>query len=412
MILSKCQQTVANDRHRFKVVIAGRRFGKSYLAIRELCYNARMPDKTVWYLTSSYRAAKMIVWKPLKKQLLELKWVEKINESTLEITLKNGSIISLKGSDNPDSLRGASLSYCVIDEVAEVDPELFYEVIRPALADQQGGALFIGTPKGKSNWSYDLFTNQLDYAEQWASWQFTTLEGGFVSASEIEAARRDMSDRQFRQEFEATFETFEGRIAWSFERDKNVMIIKDPDTQVLHIGVDFNVSPITAAIFVRHNDDMLQIDEVMMHSSNTQELADEIKNRYPRSRIFAYPDPSGRARKTAAGGATDFTILQNAGFTVKAPYRHNAVKDRINSFNARLCSSDSVRHLFIDPKCKHTIECLDKYQFKTDTQIPDKDHGWDHMFDAASYCVDFLFPLTKDIPEDFDSPQTWGHALA
>lgn len=411
MILSECQQQVAHDNHRFKVVIAGRRFGKTFLSIRELCYNARLPDKTVWYITSSYRAAKMIVWKPLKARLLELRWVSKINESTLEITLKNGSIIALKGADNPDALRGASLSYCVIDEVAEVDQDLFYEVIRPALSDQEGGALFIGTPKGKNNWAYDLFTHHQEFPEHWASWQFTTLQGGFVKPEEIEASRRDMSDRQFRQEYEATFETFEGRVAWAFDRDKNVVSLVDVDTSVLHIGIDFNVSPITAAIHVRHLDDMVQIDEVLMHSSNTQELCDEIIQRYPRSKMFAYPDPSGIQRKSSAGGNTDHSILANNGFIVKAPRKHNLVKDRINSYNARLCSSDGIRHLFIDTRCKNTIESLEKFCYKEGTQVPDKGQ-WDHMFDAASYCIDFLFPLTKEVEIDPYRPQTWGHALA
>jgi hypothetical protein len=370
-----------------------------------------MPDQTVWYITSSYRAAKMIVWKPLKARLLELRWVSKINESTLEITLKNGSVISLKGADNPDALRGASLSFVVIDEVAEVDSDLFFEVIRPALADQEGGALFIGTPKGKNNWAYDLYTHHHEFPEHWASWQFTTLEGGFVKPEEIEASRRDMSERQFRQEYEATFETFEGRVAWAFDRDKNVVKITDPDTSVLHIGCDFNVSPITAAIHVRHLDDLIQIDEVQMYSSNTQELCDEINNRYPRSKKFAYPDPSGIQRKSSAGGNTDHSILANNGFVVKSPRRHNAVKDRINSYNARLCSSDGIRHLFIDPKCKYTIESLEKFVYKEGTQQPFKGQ-WDHMFDAASYCVDFLFPLTKERIEDLDAPTAWTHALA
>ena len=86
----------------------------------------------------------MILWKPLKEQLLDLKWVKKINESELSILLKNGSTISLKGSENKDSLRGVSLSYCVIDEAADCDPDLFPEIVRPALADQQGGCMFIG----------------------------------------------------------------------------------------------------------------------------------------------------------------------------------------------------------------------------------------------------------------------------
>jgi hypothetical protein len=411
MKLSKPQQLVANDSHRFKVVIAGRRFGKTFLAIRELCYHARMPDKTVWYITSSYRAARMIAFKPLKKRLLELKWVSKINETTMEITLKNGSVIALKGADNPDSLRGASLSFVVIDEVAECDSELFFEVIRPALADQEGGALFIGTPKGKNNWSYDLFQQHHEIPKYWSSWQFTTLEGGFVKPEEIEAARKDMSERQFNQEFCATFETFEGRIAWAFDREKNVVKIEDPNIDVLHIGIDFNWQPITAAIHVRHNNDMFQIDEIMMHSANTQELCDEILSRYPRSKIFAYPDPSGKAMKTSAGGNSDHSILTNNGFIVKAPRKHNAVKDRINSYNARLCSSDGDRHLWIDPKCKHTIESLEKFVYKEGTQQPDKGQ-FDHMFDAASYCVDYLFPLVKEREIDLDAPMLWGHAIA
>jgi hypothetical protein len=370
-----------------------------------------MPNQTVWYITSSYRAARMIAFKPLKQRLLELKWVSKINETTMEITLKNGSVIALKGADNPDSLRGASLSFVVIDEVAEVEPDLFYEVVRPALADQEGGALFIGTPKGKNNWAYDLYTHYEEFPEHWASWQFTTLEGGFVKPEEIEASKRDMSERQFRQEFCASWETFEGRVAWAFDRDKNVVKITDPDTSILHIGVDFNVSPITAAIYVRNNDDLIQIDEVLMYSSNTQELCDEINNRYPRSKKFAYPDPSGVQRRASAGGNTDHSILANNGFVVKAPRRHNAVKDRINSYNARLCSADGDRHLWIDPKCKHTIESLEKFCYKENTQVPDKGQ-WDHMFDAASYCVDYLFPLVKETEEDPYRPQVWAHALA
>jgi hypothetical protein len=353
----------------------------------------------------------MIAFKPLKQRLLELKWVSKINETTMEITLKNGSVIALKGADNPDSLRGASLSFVVIDEVAEVDSELFYEVVRPALSDQEGGALFIGTPKGKNNWAYDLYTHYEEFPEHWASWQFTTLEGGFVKPEEIESARRDMSERQFNQEFCATFETFEGRVAWAFDRDKNVVKIDNPNVDVLHIGIDFNFQPITAAIHVRHNDDLFQIDEIVMHSANTQELCDEIKNRYPRSKLFAYPDPAGNQNRTSAGGRTDHSILTNNGLIVKAPRRHNLVKDRINSYNARLCSGDNDRHLWIDPKCRHTIESLEKFVYKEGTQTPDKGK-FDHMFDAASYCVDFLFPLVKERIEDPYAASTWGHALA
>jgi phage terminase large subunit len=353
----------------------------------------------------------MICWKALKKKLIELRWVKKINESELSCQLKNGSTISLKGSDNPDALRGVSLSYLVIDEVADCDEELFYEVLRPALADQQGGAMFIGTPKGKNNWSYDLYCLEQQFPEQWKSFQYTTLEGGFVKPEEIESARREMSERQFRQEFLATFETYEGRVAWAFEREKNVKKIENAPTDVLHVGIDFNVQPITASITVRQGDTLYAIDEIVIYSSNTNELCDEIKARYPRSKIFAYPDPSGSARRTSAGGHSDHSILSNAGFIVKAPRKHDPVKDRINAFNARLCDSMGIRHLFVDPKCKYTIESLEKFCYKEGTQIPDKDSGFDHIFDAISYAVAFLFPIRRDYGE-IEQPRRWTHSIA
>lgn len=420
MKLSPCQKEVANHPARFKVVIAGRRFGKTFLSIRELCYQARMPNREIFYITSSYRAAKMIVWKPLKRRLIDLRWVKKINESELSILLKNGSTISLKGAENPDSLRGPSLSYCVIDEAADVDANLWYEVIRPALADQRGGAMFIGTPKGKSNWTYDLYVKGLNLKQTaWKSFQYTTIQGGFVDQEEIDAAREDMSERQFNQEFLATFETYENRVAWGFDRTESVIDVpKDVNTSIIHVGMDFNVSPATAAISVKHTfmnadgtslDCMVQIDEIMMHSSNTDEMVIEIQNRYPKSKVFVYPDPSGNQRRTSAGGNTDHKILENAGFILKAPRKHDPIRDRVNAINAQFQNANSIRRLFIVNTCKHTIECLDKFTFKEGTQVPDKSSGYDHMFDALSYCIAYLFPIKKKV--EHKEPQRWGHAI-
>ena len=409
MRLSPIQQQVANDRHRFKVVIGGRRMGKTFLAIREMCYQARLPNRLIWYVTSSYRAAKMIAFKELKQRLIDLNWVRKINESELSVTLKNNTTIALKGADNFQSLRGIKLSYCVIDEAAQVQSDAFYEVIRPALADSQGGVLFISTPLGKNNWTFDLYNKEKEDPVNWKSWQFTTLEGGFVSDEEIEQARQDMSEKQFNQEFNATFESFGDQVAWAFNRDENIKELPNADLRTIYIGMDFNVAPINAAIMVREGEDLYIIDEIQMYSSNTDELATEIKRRYPNSKVFVYPDPSGAARKTSANGHTDFTILTNAGFNVKAPRRHDPVRDRINALNARLRSADSKNHLFVSKRCKYSIESLEKYCFKPGTQIPDKDSGFDHMFDAISYCVAFIFPLQR-VQEPF-VPERWGQKI-
>ena len=410
MALSQPQKTIVSDPHRFRVICAGRRFGKTYISIRELSRYASQPNQKVLYVAPTYRMAKGIVWDTLKLKLSKLRWIRKVNESDLNIRLINGTQINIRGADNFDSLRGLEYHFIVMDEAAMIDPRAWTEVLRPTLSNTRGHALFISTPTGKSNWFYDLFQRRESDPNYWSSHQFTSLDGGQIPEEEIEQARRDMDERTFRQEFEASFESFVGRIAYNFEREQHVKSIDDYDTNILHIGMDFNVSPMSAAVFVRNNDDLYCVDEIMMHSANTQDMVDEILNRYPSSKLFVYPDPSGSARKTAANGATDHSILANAGFIVKAPRKHNAVRDRINSFNSRLMTSQGSQHLWISPNCRNLIESLEKYCFKDGTTVPDKGQ-WDHMFDAASYCVDYLFPLTRT-PMPMPDPQRWTHNIA
>lgn len=406
MPLSNPQQSIVAAPQRFKVVIAGRRFGKTHLSIRELCLHAKEPEKEVWYVAPTYKQAKMIVFKKLRKKLLDLRWVRKINETSLSFELKNGSTISLKGADNYDSLRGVGLDFLVLDEFADIDEAAWTETLRPTLADKMGSALFIGTPKGM-NWAKDLYDMAEAYPDEWASFQYTTEDGGQVPLSEIEAARRSLDERTFNQEFRATFETFSGRIFYAFDRKVNVKAYSDPLPKELHLGVDFNIDPMSAVVAVKSGNLLHVIDEFKIFGSNTEELVEEVKARYPAHTIIAYPDPAGAQRKTSAGGKTDHTILRNAQFTIKAPHSHNAVRDGINAVNAKLRSSSGITTLLVDPKCKYVVECLEKQVYKEGTSIPDKDSGFDHMNDALRYMVDYLFPIrqpTAPLPV-----KHWGH---
>jgi len=276
--------------------------------------------------------------------------------------------------------------------------------------------MFIGTPKGIANWAYDLYQMELDFPDAWKSFQYTTIDGGNVTASEIEAAKRDLDERQFRQEFLATFETYTGRIYYAFDRVHNVKeapqaVSKTGDIGAVFIGMDFNIDPMSAVIAVRQGDDLYVIDEIRMFSSNTQEAVDEIKSRYPKTKVWVYPDPAARQRKTSAGGATDITILQNAGFVVKSPNSHTPVRDRINAVNSRLCDATGQRRLYIANSCKYTLEGLERHTYKEGTTQPDKDSGYDHMMDALGYMVDYLFPVRKDIDPSVLQPQRWGHNI-
>jgi hypothetical protein len=352
--------------------------------------------------------AKQIWWTQLKAKLTELRWIESSNEAELQIVLKNKSVIALKGADNPDSLRGLGLSFVVFDEFQDTPREAFTEVIRPALSDKKGRALFTGTPKGIGSWSHELFTRALN-EKDWSAFQFTTIQGGNVDAEEIEAAKRDLDWKTFQQEYEATFTTWSGVVAYNFDYKTHVKKLQDPETGVLHIGIDFNILPITACIAQIRGDQVHVFDEIRMEGSNTDELAEEIKNRYPYAKVVAYPDPASRQKKTSAGGRTDFSILMNAGFNVKARQSHTPVRDRVNGLNAKLKSAAGGVSLYIDPKCKFTIDSLQRLSYKESTSIIDKDSGLDHQFDALTYMTDYLFPIKTRI-ETVEEPLRWGVA--
>ena len=393
MQLTKPQSEIFCSPSRFRAVVAGRRFGKTFLSTGEILRAAiGGSNRNCWYVAPTYGAAKEIAWDMLIQTIPE-EYIQKTNETALTIKLINGSVISLKGAEKPNNLRGRALDFVVLDEFADMRPEAWNEVLRPSLSDRQGHALFIGTPKGRNHF-YDLWASGLDGAEGWDSFQYTTLQGGNVPEKEIEQARSDLDERTFNQEYCAEFVTYSGLIYYAFSRELPVINIDD-NNGTLHIGMDFNLDPMSAVICLRHGQDLLAIDEIVMYGSNTDEMVAEIKDRYPNRHIIIYPDPASRQRKTSAGGRTDLSILQNAGFSVKVKKQHPLVRDRINAVNSRLLSGDGNRHLFVSPKCKQTIKSLERQTYKEGTSIPNKD-GTDHMNDALGYLVEYLFPIRTE----------------
>ena len=184
------QRQVWDTDKRFKLLCSGRRFGKTYLCItRLICWAMEKPGSLCWYVTANYRMAKQIAWRQLKNMAPD-ELVVKRNESDLSVEFVNGSLIALRGADNEDSLRGVSLSALVIDEAAYVKQTAWEMVLRPALSDQGGPAWFITTPAGL-NWFHDLW-EQAQQQNDWDTFSFTTIQGGNVSAEEIEAEHKQL----------------------------------------------------------------------------------------------------------------------------------------------------------------------------------------------------------------------------
>jgi predicted phage terminase large subunit-like protein len=200
------QQEVWSDPTRFKVIAAGRRTGKSRLAAYLLIVNALQTERGhVFYVAPTQGQARTIMW----DLLLEIGHtvIKGSHVNNLELTLINGTKISLKGADRPETMRGVSLKFLVLDEYADIKPEVWEMILRPALADQKGCALFIGTPMGRNHF-YELYKYaQLADDDTYKAWHFTSYDNPTLEKTEIESAKKSMSSFAFRQEFMASFES-------------------------------------------------------------------------------------------------------------------------------------------------------------------------------------------------------------
>jgi len=199
------QTKVFEDPTRFKVVAAGRRTGKSRLAAWMLIINALQSDRGhVFYVAPTQGQARDIMWQTLLELGHDVITGSHINN--LQLKLVNGATITLKGADRPETMRGVSLKFLVMDEYADMKPDVWEQVLRPALADQKGHAMFIGTPMGRNHF-YELYKYaEIGDDDTYAGWHFTSYDNPLLDPDEINIAKKSMSSYAFRQEFMASFE--------------------------------------------------------------------------------------------------------------------------------------------------------------------------------------------------------------
>ena len=199
------QTKVFEDPTRFKVVAAGRRTGKSRLAAWMLIINALQSDRGhVFYVAPTQGQARDIMWQTLLELGHDVITGSHINN--LQLKLVNGATITLKGADRPETMRGVSLKFLVMDEYADMKPDVWEQVLRPALADQKGHAMFIGTPMGRNHF-YELYKYaEIGDDETYSGWHFTSYDNPLLDPDEINVAKKSMSSYAFRQEFMASFE--------------------------------------------------------------------------------------------------------------------------------------------------------------------------------------------------------------
>jgi predicted phage terminase large subunit-like protein len=337
--LLEWQKEVWKDTSRFKVVAAGRRCGKSRLAAWMLIVNALQADRGhVFYVAPTQGQARDIMWSLLIELAHPVIKTSHINN--MQITLVNGATISLKGADRPDTMRGVSLKFLVLDEYADMKPSVFEEILRPALADQKGSCLFIGTPKGRNHF-YDLYV----YAdkgddESYGSWHFTSYNNETLDPEEIDLAKKSMSSFAFRQEFMASFEALGSEI---FKEDWIIIDKEEPAIGDYYIAIDLAgfTDPTstskknkrldnTAISVVKVNEEGWWIKEIIYGRWTLEETASTIFKAVEKYRPMAVGIERGIAKQAVMSPLTDMMKRYSRYFRIEELTHGNQRKiDRV-----------------------------------------------------------------------------------
>lgn len=392
--LHPAQRTVALDLHRFRVLVCGRRWGKTTLAIDQMKARAAIPNSRIAYVAPTYQQARDIAWSQLKNECRSA--ADSINESRLEIRLVNGSLIMLRGWEAIETLRGQFFHLIILDEVAmfrEFDMQ-WEEVIRPTLTDVKGECIFISTPKGFNHF-YDLFNKEHDDPD-YISFHFTTFDNPFIPVEELEKAKLEMTEDRFAQEYLADFRKTEGLVYKEFDRKKHLVEEVPLSYTKLFGGVDFGFhAPAAAISIVKDGDRKYFVKEEWYETGQTDAaIADYVATLHWNE---CYPDPE------SAGGIQE---LRNRNVNVRPVVKANdSIRNGINVVRELFKSN----RLFIHSSCKNLILELETYSYpdkkpeRNEDEKPIKEN--DHALDALRYALMMESPVGDAVSASVFRPQ-------
>jgi len=404
------QWPVYDDPARFKVVAAGRRFGKTELALVKLFTGGRdgrgcLTHPGLYrYVAPTQKLARKVLWRRKLKRALDASWLAKPpNETNLEVTFKNGSILEVLGAEEEGGLRGEGVTGCVLDEFAQMRPTAWDEEIRPSLADMLGWAMFIGTPQSFNHF-YEMWKRGQDSRHpKWNAWQFKSVDNPLLDPEEVEEARRTTDPRTFRQEWEASFESIAGRIYWAFSHARHVRPIQLDHHLPVRLSFDFNYNPATAVIGQRKNDEARVVHEVFLPFrggeatiASARACKDWLSEQGFKGQVFIYGDSTGKSMKTT--GPSDHQVLRDTFpyATWCIPKAQPNPRDRHAAVNGRCLTADGESHLVIDPSCEKLIADLERVIYAPNGEEDQKtDPSLTHISSAFGYWVVEQWPPVK-----------------
>lgn len=390
--LHRNQGIVFKSTSRFKVLAAGRRFGKTILACVILFVNClRVKNGLFWYVSPTYKQTKQIAWKILLRLIPREVLAKKPNETELSFVFKNGTELVLKGADNPDSLRGTGLDGLVVDEFASIRNahSVWQEVLRPALTDKLGWCLFIGTPKGK-NAFWELWMKGQRKEDGFESWRFKTEDNPFIPRSEIKEAQSQLNERYFRQEYEASFEDFTGLIWPEFEEKIHVIDpIEIPDWWEKTSVIDTAVSGTTAALRSAVDDAgcVYVFTEYYEQNKRVSEVTESILPWEPKLWLI---DPAAKIRNQRNSLGNLYSLYDE--------YSDNGImawpaENDVNAGINRVAEYFKNNRIKIFRNCKNLIDEISKYHWAEEREtvsgiaVAKPFKHYDHACDCLRYLI-------------------------
>lgn len=393
---------------RFPLVPAGRRSGKTERFKRFLVKQATAYSGPYFAAAPTHAQAKKIFWDDLKAFTLSSMHSRRPSESDLIIYLENGSEIHVIGLDKPQRIEGIPWTGGGIDEFADVKPDAWEANILPALntvnptmPDYRAWCWLLGVPDGLNHY-YDLCMQaETGQDPEFAVFHWKSAE--ILPPDVISSMKRVMSPKQFKQEFEASFETASGRIYEDYGKHNQTSATIEPHEQLMWMH-DQNFTPLSSAIGVRRNNgaDLYLLDEIVLTSAISRQAAVEFVERYKdhkNKHVLIYGDPAGKAGEKH-GHASDYTdieaVLKAAGwrYTRKVKPAHPAIKDRQNAVRAKILTASGDSSLFVNPvtapwchKGLATVQLQEGSTFQEDQK-----NQYQHITTAIGYCVDVEWP--------------------
>ena len=415
--LTPIQIRYYQDSHRFSITSAGRRSRKTLISMRKLFLRALRESnieegRKYFHAAPTRQQAKLIFWERLKKNTKPF-WVKLPSESELIVFLIRGIQIHVIGLDKPERIEGITGSWHGghITEMGNTKPTVWKEHIRPLFSDTGGWCMMDGVPEGENHY-YDLALYACGGAlppypepqigayaefEEWAF--FTWLSADVLSLAEITAAKQEYDTKTFDREYKGAFSSYQGKAYYNFSKD-NLKMVQYESNKYVHIGIDFNVDPMTATFSHIESDTINQFDEAYLINSNTREMVDHIKEKFSTEKCIIYPDCTGAARSTTATktAPSDIAILRNAGFKIKAHKANPMVKDRIQAVTSKIRSADGKIHYYINPKtCPKTVNDMNRVERLADGRENKEQEkiGLVHISSALGYNIIYLFPIRR-----------------